>query len=132
MLLATAWPAYYRMCAQQTVYCSNKPAAVAPRNHHIISSFVFLELGEKKAAKLQGKFVAAQKMLLLKQKPANIRKWIARFCRTGIYIRWKLIIAHNNCGVAISIWSSSIYLIRIRSITDRTNQATVFSNQICS
>ena len=25
-----------------------------------------------------------------------------------------------------------LYLIKIRSITDRTNQATVFSNQICS
>ena len=27
------WPAYYRMC-QQTFTVQNKPAAVAPRNHH--------------------------------------------------------------------------------------------------
>ena len=41
----------------------------------IISSF--LELGRKKTVDA-AKFVAAQKMLL-KQKPSNIRKWIARF-----------------------------------------------------
>ena len=41
----------------------------------IISSF--LELGRRKLS-MQPKFVAAQKMLL-KQKPSDIRKWIARF-----------------------------------------------------
>ena len=41
--------------------------------HPIISSF--LELGRKLS--MQPKFVAAQKILL--NKPANIRKWIARF-----------------------------------------------------
>ena len=59
----------------------NKPAAVAPENHHIISSF--LELGRRKLS-MQPKFVAAQKMLL-KQKPNDIRKWIARFITLSIY-----------------------------------------------
>ena len=68
MLLATAGPAYYRMCSTD-VYCSkNKPAAVAPKETiTIISSF--LELGERKLS-MQPKFVAAQKMLL-KQKPSK-------------------------------------------------------------
>ena len=64
MLLATALAAQYRMCSTD-VYCSNKPAAVTPKETiTIISSF--LELG----LSMQPKFVAARKMLL-KQKPAN-------------------------------------------------------------
>ena len=70
-----AGPAYYRMCSTD-VYCSNNGSSSTKGNHHpIISSF--LELGRRKLS-MQPKFVAAQKMLL-KQKPANIRKWIARF-----------------------------------------------------
>ena len=63
-------------CAQRTftVQKTNR-LAVAPETITIISSF--LELGRGKLS-MQPKFVAAQKMLL-KQKPANIRKWIARF-----------------------------------------------------
>ena len=69
-------------CAQQTFTVQNKPAAVAPKKPSpIISSF--LELGRRKLS-MQPKFVAAQKMLL-KQKPNNIRKWIARFYYLGIY-----------------------------------------------
>ena len=76
MLLATALALLITGCAQQTFTVQNKPAAVAPRKPSpIISSF--LELGRRKLS-MQPKFVAAQKMLL-KQKPANIRKWIARF-----------------------------------------------------
>ena len=69
-----AGPAYYGMCSAD-VYCSNKPAAVAPKEtitHHFFVSGI----GQKKTVDA-AKFVAAQKML--KQKPANIRKWIARF-----------------------------------------------------
>ena len=75
MLLATALALLITGCAQQTFTVQNKPAAVAPETitHH--SSF--LELGRRKLS-MQPKFVAAQK-ILLKQKPANIRKWIARF-----------------------------------------------------
>ena len=55
---------------------------------------------------MQPKFVAAQKMLL-KQNPANIRKWIARFCHWSIILRWKRVcIAHNNCMSCPSIWAT--------------------------
>ena len=74
MLLATALALLITGCAQQTFTVQNKPAAVAPKPSPIISSF--LELGEENI--VQPKFVAAQKMLL-KQKPSDIRKWIARF-----------------------------------------------------
>ena len=76
MLLATALALLITGCAQQTFTVQNKPAAVAPKEtitHHFFVS----ELGRRKLS-MQPKFVAAQKMLL-KQKPANIRKWIARF-----------------------------------------------------
>ena len=74
MLLATALALLITGCAQQTFTVQNKPAAVAPKPSPIISSF--LELGEENYE--QPNLYAAQK-ILLKQKPANIRKWIARF-----------------------------------------------------
>ena len=76
MLLATALALLITGCAQQTFTVQNKPAAVAPKEtitHHFFVSGI----GQKKTVDA-AKFVAAQKMLL-KQKPANIRKWIARF-----------------------------------------------------
>ena len=75
MLLATALALLITGCAQQTFTVQNKPAAVAPETitHHFFVSGI----GQRKLS-MQPKFVAAQKMLL-KQKPANIRKWIARF-----------------------------------------------------
>ena len=75
MLLATALALLITGCAQQTFTVQNKPAAVAPKEtitHHFFVSGI----GRRKLS-MQPKFVAAQKML--KQKPANIRKWIARF-----------------------------------------------------
>ena len=65
MLHITAYSTYYRMCSTD-VYCSNKPAAVAPKEtitHHFFVSGI----GQKKTVDA-AKFVAAQKMLL-KQKP---------------------------------------------------------------
>ena len=76
MLLATALALLITGCAQQTFTVQNKPAAVAPKEtiaHHFFVSGI----GQEKLS-VQPKFVAAQKMLL-KQNPANIRKWIARF-----------------------------------------------------
>ena len=76
MLLATALALLITGCAQQTFTVQNKPATVAPKEtitHHFFVSGI----GQKKTVDA-AKFVAAQKMLL-KQKPANIRKWIARF-----------------------------------------------------
>ena len=63
-------------CAQQTFTVQNKPAAVAPKEtitHHFFVSGI----GQKKtvdAAKICG---GAE--MFIKTKPANIRKWIARF-----------------------------------------------------
>ena len=80
MLLATALALLITGCAQQTFTVQNKPAAVAPKEtitHHFFVSGI----GQKKtvdAAKICG----GAKMLL-KQKPANIRKWIARFYYFG-------------------------------------------------
>ena len=68
MLLATALALLITGCAQQTFTVQNKPAAVAPGNHHPSFSS-FLELGRRKLS-MQPKFVAAQKMLL-KQKPSK-------------------------------------------------------------
>ena len=76
MLLATALAAFITGCAQQTFTVQNKPAAVAPKEtitHHFFVSGIGPEENCRCSQNL-----AAQKMLL-KQKPANIRKWIARF-----------------------------------------------------
>ena len=79
MLCATAGPAYYRMCSTD-VYCSKQTGSSTKETitHHFFVSGI----GARKLS-MQPKFVAAQKML--KQKPANIRKWIARFYYLGIY-----------------------------------------------
>ena len=104
-------PTYYRMCSTG-VAVQNKPAAVAPKKPSpIISSFQ--ELGRRKLS-MQPKFVAAQKMLL-KQNPANIRKWIARFYYLKhLYSAGSACIAHNNCMSCPSIWATlSTLLINI-------------------
>ena len=66
MLLATAL-FLITGCAQQTFTVQNKPAAVAPGNHH--HHFFVSGIGRRKLS-MQPKFVAAQKMLL-KQKPSK-------------------------------------------------------------
>ena len=76
MLLATALALLITGCAQQTFTVQNKPAAVAPKEtitHHFFVSGI----GQKKTVDAT-KICGGAKMLL-KQKPANIRKWIARF-----------------------------------------------------
>ena len=76
MLPTAAW-LLITGCAQQTFTVQNKPAAVAPKEtitHHFFVSGSWAE----ENCRYSQKFVAAQKMLL-KQKLANIRKWIARF-----------------------------------------------------
>ena len=75
MLLATALALLITGCTQQTFTVQNKPAAVAPKEAITIISF--LEIGQKKtvdAAKICG---GAENVI--KTKPANVRKWIARF-----------------------------------------------------
>ena len=88
-----AGPAYYRMCSTD-VYCSNKLAAVEPKEtitHHFFVSGI----GQKKLS-MQPKFVAAQKMLL-KQKPVQtFVNGLLGFITLGIYTRRKRVcIAHN-------------------------------------
>ena len=74
MLLATALALLITGCAQQTFYCSKQTGSNTKTiTHHFFVSGI----GQKKTVDA-AKFVAAQKMLL-KQKPTNIRKWIARF-----------------------------------------------------
>ena len=75
-------PAYYRMCSTD-VYCSNKPAAVAPKEtitHHFFVSGI----GQKKtvdAAKICG---GAENVV--KTETQQTFKWIARFYYSlGIY-----------------------------------------------
>ena len=75
MLLATALALLITGCAQQTFTVQNKPAAVAPKEtitHHFFVSGI----GQKTvdAAKICG---GAENVV--KTKPTNIRKWIARF-----------------------------------------------------
>ena len=79
--------------------------------HHFFVSGI----AEEKLS-MQPKFVAAQKMLLKTENPANIRKWIARF----YYFRHlyssagSACIAHNNCMSCPSIWATlSALLINI-------------------
>ena len=75
MLLATALALLITGCAQQTFTVQNKPAAVAPKNHH--PSFLRFWNWAKKtvdAAKICG---GAENVV--KRNPANIRKWIAQF-----------------------------------------------------
>ena len=67
MLLATAGPAYYRMCSTD-VYCSKQTGGSSTKGNHHPSFLRFWNWVGKLS--MQPKFVAAQKMLL-KQKPSK-------------------------------------------------------------
>ena len=72
MLLATALALLITGCAQQTFTVQNKPAAVAPKEtitHHFFVSGI----GQENCR------CGGGAEMLLKQKPGNIRKLIARF-----------------------------------------------------
>ena len=81
MLLATAVPAYYRMCSTD-VYCSNKPAAVAPKTitHHFFVSGI----GQKKTVDA-AKFVAAQKIFVKTETQQTFVNGLLGFITLGIY-----------------------------------------------
>ena len=79
MLLATALALYYRMCSTD-VYCSKQTGSSDTKG--IAPSFLRFWNWAEENCRCNRKFVAAQKMLL-KLKPANIRKWIARFYYFG-------------------------------------------------
>ena len=99
------------MCSTD-VYCSNKPAAVAPKEtitHHFFVS----ELGRRKLS-MQPKFVAAQKMLL-NRKPSNIRKMDCLGFTLGIYTAGKRVCIAQGARLSCpSIWATlSALLINI-------------------
>ena len=75
MLLATALALLITGCTQQTLlFKTNRQRSSTRGNHH--HHFFVSGIGQKKTNDAAS--TMAQKMLL-KQKPANIRKWIARF-----------------------------------------------------
>ena len=75
------WPCLLQDVLNRLLTVQNKPAAPKETiTHHFFVSGI----GQKKNCRCSQKFVAAQKMLL-KQNPANIRKWIARFYYLCIY-----------------------------------------------
>ena len=67
MLLATAGPAYYRMCSTD-VYCSKQTGSSTKGNHHLHHFFVS-GIGQKKTVDT-AKICGGAKMLL-KQKPSK-------------------------------------------------------------
>ena len=86
MLPATALALLITGCSTD-VYCSNKPAAVAPKEtitHH----FRFWNWAEEKLS-MQPKFVAAQKMLLKTETQQTFVNGLLGFITLGIYTRWK-------------------------------------------
>ena len=84
MLLATASPAYYRMCSTD-VYCSKQTGSSSTKGNHHPSFLRFLELGRKAvdAAKICG---GAENVVKTETR-RNIRKWIARFITLGVILR---------------------------------------------
>ena len=80
-----AGPAYYR-CTVPDVYCSNKPAAVAPKGtitHHFFVS----EIGQKKtvdAAKICG---GAENVVKTETQQTFVNGLLG-FITLGIYTRW--------------------------------------------
>ena len=103
---------YYSVMCSTDVYCSAKPAAVAPKEtitHHFFRFWI----GQKKtvdAAKICG---GAENVVVQTQQ--NIRKWIARFYYfRHLYSAGSVCIAHNNCMSCPSIWATlSALLINI-------------------
>ena len=70
------WPCLLQDVLNRRLLFKQTGSSSTKGNHH--PSFLrFWNWAEEKLS-MQPKFVAAQKMLL-KQNPANIRKWIARF-----------------------------------------------------
>ena len=106
-----AGPAYYRMCSTD-VYCS-KQTGSSSTSETITHHFFVSGIGQKKTVDASQNLWRRRKMLL-KQNPANIRKWIARF----YYFR-HLYSAGSACVLLIhmscpSIWATlSALLINI-------------------
>ena len=70
MLLATALALFITGMLNADVYCS-KQTAMENSKETITHHFFVSGIGQKKTKLMQPKFVAAQKMLLKKQKPSK-------------------------------------------------------------
>ena len=81
ILLATAWPTYYRMCSTD-VYCSKQTGSSSTKGNHRHHFFVS-GIGQKKTV-VQPKFVAAQKMLLNRNQQTFVNGLLG-FITLGIY-----------------------------------------------
>ena len=85
MLLATAHgPAYYRMCSTD-VYCSNKPAAVAPKKtitHHFFVSGI----GQKKTVD-HGRYRGSAENVVKTETQQTFVNGLLSFSSLGIYAR---------------------------------------------
>ena len=104
MLLATALALLITGCAQQTFTVQTKPRRTR-KPSPIISSF--LELGRRKLS-MQPKFVAAQKMLLKKQKTQQtFVNGLLGFITLGIYTPLEArVYCSHNCMSCPSIWAT--------------------------
>ena len=112
MLLATALADATLQDVLNRRYCSKQTGSSSTKgNHH--PSFLRFCVGQKKtvdAAKICG---GAENVV--KTKPVNIRKWIARFYYfRHLYSAGSAVIAHNNYAGCPSIWATlSALLINI-------------------
>ena len=77
MLLTATGPAYYRMCSTDVCYLKQWRSS-----KKILLSASCSGIGRERKTVDAAKGDGTQKMLL-KQNPANIRKWIARFYYFG-------------------------------------------------
>ena len=97
------WPCLYRMCSTD-VYCSKQTGSSSTKTitHHFFVSGI----GAKKAS-MAAKICGGAENVV-KTKPANIRKWIARFYyfRHLLSAGSMMCIAHNNCMSCPSIWAT--------------------------
>ena len=82
MLLATALALLITGCSTD-VYCSKQTGSSSTKGNHHPSFLRFWNWAEENCRCSQNLW--RRKKYLLKQKPANIRKWIARFYYLGIY-----------------------------------------------
>ena len=94
MLLATALALLITGCAQQTFTVQNKPAAVAPRNHH--PSFLrFWNWAKKTVDQICG---GAENVVKTETQQTFVNGLLGFYYFRHLYSRWKRVcIAHNNC-----------------------------------
>ena len=114
MLLATALALFITGCAQQTFYCSNKPAAVAPKEtitHHFFVS----RISRRKLSMVQ--IVAAQKNVVKQKTQQTFVNGLLGFITfLGIYtpLEVRVYCSQCNCMSCPSIWATlSALLINI-------------------